>query len=803
MSEGDEVDPSEGSIGRPPPLPSNEVTTIITSVTNPLGISPPGMKLRSGKKKQPTPMKGDNPLRSNKKRRRGDGDDDDSDTGTEGSENGDWSAAALRAPKRSRNRALEFELEPTIAEAEEETETEMEMEDIMKEVLDQDGDARMNDTEKETGANPDENGNANANADMDNAEDDSIVAAVNATLEKEAGPVDISMTECEAKDNESRQETNSAIASDENGNANANADMDNAEDDSIAVAVNATLEKEAGPVDTSMTECESKDNESHQETNSAIASINSVSSPPNIQLRTVDGLRLPSQHTPAPRKLDSAYGGKNKLKDFMTPAKGLAEEEAETGKDGNGSSINGNGTDSEVESLKLKMTNGAEVAKEDEERDEGRRDGLSHLLKKQGSSPRKTAILVTTLVCLHTILSFGTGGGFFSILPFWVWNNVSDMAGRKVTFYRDLGVFSTPSEPPMPEPSVIEEIVKEIVYEDNQKLAENEKELFRKRMVIEWWKEKKESATELIANMTELVERTEFPSNGREKMLWEHRNAFTAKQVKIVEWEEALKQAQKALQLKRDGHEPPENLDFILNTLVHASGNQISLNELHMISMSDVSIPGEECYGGFILQTQESEEQYTTEEDLANAKSEIEDFVSSTYADIRFDATLFKPISDWIDKELEDHAVWFNLKTPLDLENIKIPIPEKENEQIEIPSIDINDVKGMIHKKVEVIKADRLAKHDYASIRAGASIIYTGPRQTSPSLVENLPLGNQLMASLGLRFYGHGPEAALEPTFPADSLGQCWSFEKEGERKRVTIKEWAGEHEIENGAHRG
>ena len=29
---------------------------------------------------------------------------------------------------------------------------------------------------------------------------------------------------------------------------------------------------------------------------------------------------------------------------------------------------------------------------------------------------------------------------------------------------------------------------------------------------------------------------------------------------------------------------------------------------------------------------------------------------------------------------------------------------------------------------------------------------------------------------MGLRFYGHGPEAALTPTDPPDALGQCWSF---------------------------
>eukprot|EP00979_Chaetoceros_neogracilis_P011087 scaffold2686_cov267-Chaetoceros_neogracile.AAC.11 len=741
MSDGDEAASIEGSNNGKPPLPSKtpskDPSTIITSITNPLGISPPGMRLRSGKKKKPKPRRDGDPTRSNKKRRRGD-EDDDSDTGTEGSENSDMMAP--RASKRSRA----LELEPTIPEAEEIEGKEGRINETVAVILDQDGDAQMNDTEKDVAGNLDEN----ANADMD---------------------------------------------------------MDNVDYDSIAAAVNATLEKEAGSTDDALVDLEEKSKESHQETRNAIASINSVSSPPTVQFATIDGLRLPSQHTPAPRKLDATYGGKNKMKDFMTPAKGLAEKETDTGqtgKNGIGSSMNSDGSDSEVASMNLKMTNGAELSQEEGERDEGRKDGLSHLLEKQGSSSRRTAILVTMLVCLHMILALGTGRVFFTILPFTMWSNFSDVAGRKVTFYRDLGVFSTPPVPPMPKPEEIEQIELDVIYTDNQELAEKEEELIRQRMVIEWWKEEKKSATELNSYATELIESTQFPSEARYILLSEHRNAFKLKEDEIAEWNNALNRGIEALQLLKEGFESPEDLDIILRDLVYASRNYISSNDLHMISLTDVSIPGEGCSGSFVLQTEETDVVYATEEDLANAKSEIEDYVTSTYSDIQFDASLFKPISDWIEKELEKNGALLNLDTPPDLEDIQIQIPE-EKESAEIPSIDINDVKEMIHKKVEVMKADRLAKHDYASIRAGASVIYNGPRQTSPSLVENLPLGNQLMASLGLRFYGYGPETALEPTFPADSLGQCWSFEKEGERKRVTIKEWAGEQETKDKEYRG
>jgi len=85
---------------------------------------------------------------------------------------------------------------------------------------------------------------------------------------------------------------------------------------------------------------------------------------------------------------------------------------------------------------------------------------------------------------------------------------------------------------------------------------------------------------------------------------------------------------------------------------------------------------------------------------------------------------------------------------------------------------------GLIDKRLMVERADRTGKVDYASIQAGASVIYSGPRTTSPSLVDKLPLFNRILAYWRLRFYGHGPEAAVTPTFPKNALGQCWSFEK-------------------------
>eukprot|EP00547_Thalassionema_nitzschioides_P001985 CAMPEP_0194204040 /NCGR_PEP_ID=MMETSP0156-20130528/3666_1 /TAXON_ID=33649 /ORGANISM="Thalassionema nitzschioides, Strain L26-B" /LENGTH=789 /DNA_ID=CAMNT_0038929943 /DNA_START=103 /DNA_END=2472 /DNA_ORIENTATION=- len=73
--------------------------------------------------------------------------------------------------------------------------------------------------------------------------------------------------------------------------------------------------------------------------------------------------------------------------------------------------------------------------------------------------------------------------------------------------------------------------------------------------------------------------------------------------------------------------------------------------------------------------------------------------------------------------------------------------------------------------------AEKIGPSDFSSLFNGAELIHTGPRATSPSLVESLPLFNRLMAYTRLRHYGYGVEAALTPTVPEDAIGQCWAFE--------------------------
>jgi len=105
------------------------------------------------------------------------------------------------------------------------------------------------------------------------------------------------------------------------------------------------------------------------------------------------------------------------------------------------------------------------------------------------------------------------------------------------------------------------------------------------------------------------------------------------------------------------------------------------------------------------------------------------------------------------------------------------------------------EVLEIISNQLEREWADKTGETDFASLHSGSSVIRHGPRATSPSLIDTLPLFNMLLMNTKLRFYGYGPEAALTPTKPSNALGQCWSFSDASRSKKRQIK---NAHRIDN-----
>lgn len=106
-----------------------------------------------------------------------------------------------------------------------------------------------------------------------------------------------------------------------------------------------------------------------------------------------------------------------------------------------------------------------------------------------------------------------------------------------------------------------------------------------------------------------------------------------------------------------------------------------------------------------------------------------------------------------------------------------------------------HDAKKMIDERLEATLGDSAGLLDVVARYNGAEVIRRGARATTPSLVQSLPLVNRLMAAAKLRFYGHGPYAALTPTIPPDALGQCWSFEDIARSKNPR---WNGVYKRDN-----
>eukprot|EP00814_Leptocylindrus_danicus_P000478 CAMPEP_0116045954 /NCGR_PEP_ID=MMETSP0321-20121206/27943_1 /TAXON_ID=163516 /ORGANISM="Leptocylindrus danicus var. danicus, Strain B650" /LENGTH=968 /DNA_ID=CAMNT_0003527421 /DNA_START=13 /DNA_END=2919 /DNA_ORIENTATION=+ len=111
---------------------------------------------------------------------------------------------------------------------------------------------------------------------------------------------------------------------------------------------------------------------------------------------------------------------------------------------------------------------------------------------------------------------------------------------------------------------------------------------------------------------------------------------------------------------------------------------------------------------------------------------------------------------------------------------LELLIDEKGEDAVE--SIDKLSVKSVQSFAIDALDEVN-ESHDYASLDDGASLVYEGLYQTSQSLVDELPVGNRFLSSMGLKDYGYRANAALSSTFGESLLGQCWAFRKTPSRK--------------------
>ena len=93
----------------------------------------------------------------------------------------------------------------------------------------------------------------------------------------------------------------------------------------------------------------------------------------------------------------------------------------------------------------------------------------------------------------------------------------------------------------------------------------------------------------------------------------------------------------------------------------------------------------------------------------------------------------------------------------------------------------MDEIEDLVWERVHAEHSDGTGKRDFAALTNGGKIL-----GASPSLVDDLPVINRLQSLMAVNSYGHGPEAALTPTWPPAALGQCWAFEKDKRRSKYT-----------------
>eukprot|EP00985_Skeletonema_marinoi_P013982 scaffold7015_cov134-Skeletonema_marinoi.AAC.3 len=315
--------------------------------------------------------------------------------------------------------------------------------------------------------------------------------------------------------------------------------------------------------------------------------------------------------------------------------------------------------------------------------------------------------------------------------------------------------------------------------------------------------------TQELAESGELQEMLSPPDNNGDDMeqikskLDSLNSNIGEKQQLLEYWENALAEVEATFGSLEDGSASQHEVNAALRSLSEASMVPVSAM---VVDVADIHVPGEGCKG----------KDYTP---LATGKENIEvDVVGGVDVDA-LDVASDAPLLLEDAQSAYDSLVALAQSTSEALVGPAGPsvhaqqwtqrLVEEECQQEGvdgIPSVQIglhNDIVNEaatpspsgaynarsaskdIDRLLEIENADRTGKFDYASVVHGARVLRRGPRATSLSLYESLPLINRVLAYSNLRFYGHPPEVALRPTTTMYAKGHCWSFGDEFSSSRA------------------
>ena len=243
----------------------------------------------------------------------------------------------------------------------------------------------------------------------------------------------------------------------------------------------------------------------------------------------------------------------------------------------------------------------------------------------------------------------------------------------------------------------------------------------------------------------------------------------------LLQWEKKLINAEEFLDDWFDSDEPTEytNAQKTFEDLFETSPIPVTS---FLLNCETVIAPGDGCkyqHKNVITNTgnQVNKLEYLTRAEFNDSKEYIVELAQATSVKLTSDPKLLSSVRKWVNSKVINAAKQNGLELAKD---ITLEEPTFKQETWGMPSEMIQE---NIDLELEKEAADSTGKRDYASLQTGSSVIRKGSRMTSLSLIDNIPIGNKIFAATKLRFYGHHAEAALIPTHPKYTLGQCWSFE--------------------------
>ena len=305
--------------------------------------------------------------------------------------------------------------------------------------------------------------------------------------------------------------------------------------------------------------------------------------------------------------------------------------------------------------------------------------------------------------------------------------------------------------------------------------------------------------TQELAESGELQEMLSLPDVNMEQIkskLDNFNSNISEKQQLLEYWEHALVDVEAALGSLEEGSASQHEANAALRSLSTASMVPVSAMA---VDVADIHVPGEGCDGKDYTPLTTGKENVVVDvvggvdvdaldvasdaplllEDARSAYDSLATFAQSTSEAIIGPTDPSDHARRWTQRLVKEECQ----KEGIDgIPSVQVDLPNdvaKKKAASSSPlggAYNARAASNDIDRLLEIEDADRTGKFDYASVIHGARVLRRGPRATSLSLYESLPLINRLLAYSKLRFYGHPPEVALRPTTTMYAKGHCWSF---------------------------